>query len=83
MPCHTTNVACVPNGKLTGSVKLVSPTTKNRTAATAPAYALPLSRHPTTAVSSTASAHSPGTVNRSATTGRSMSPIMLVAAMCT
>jgi hypothetical protein len=83
MPCQTTNVAWVPNGIVTGAVKFVSPMTKNNAAAAAPTYGRPLTRQPTTAVRTIAAAHSPGTARRRATTGRSMPPIRLVAAMCT
>ena len=81
MPCHTANVTCVPNGNVTGSVKLTSPTAKNSTAATAPTNGFPVIRQPTTAVSRIARADSAGIASRSATTGRSMPAIRLVEAM--
>jgi hypothetical protein len=83
MPCQMTNVAWVPKSCVTGCEKSVSPITKNSAAATAPTYGRPLTRQPTTAVSTIAAAHSPGMASRSATTGRSMCPMRLIAAMCT
>ena len=82
MPCQITKVTWVPNGSVTGWVKLNSPTAKNSTAAIAPTTGRPLMRQPTTPVSRIASAHSAGMARRSATTAMSMCPTMPVIAMC-
>jgi hypothetical protein len=82
MPCQITNVACVPNGMVTGWVKFSSPIVKNRAAAAIPAQGRPDTRQPTTAVSTIPKAHKAGTANRSDTAARSTPATMFAIAMC-